>query len=50
VAAAAAVVFRVWEFWVPLAVGTPLAWWVRRTWGSRAGSVTAGSVTAGAES
>ncbi|GIJ57335.1 hypothetical protein Vau01_048510 [Virgisporangium aurantiacum] len=30
VAAAAAVVFRVWEFWVPLLVGAPLAWWSRR--------------------
>jgi uncharacterized protein (TIRG00374 family) len=30
VAAAAAVVFRVWEFWLPLAVGAPLAWWSRR--------------------
>lgn len=30
-AAAAAVVFRVWEFWLPLAVGAAAAWRVRRS-------------------
>jgi uncharacterized protein (TIRG00374 family) len=30
-AAAAALVFRVWEFWIPLAVGSLLVWWVRRS-------------------
>jgi uncharacterized membrane protein YbhN (UPF0104 family) len=30
VATAAVVVFRVWEFWVPVALGSAAAWWLRR--------------------
>jgi uncharacterized membrane protein YbhN (UPF0104 family) len=29
-AAAAVVLFRVWDYWLPAAVGGALAWWVRR--------------------
>jgi uncharacterized protein (TIRG00374 family) len=28
-AAAAVVLFRVWDYWLPAAVGGALAWWVR---------------------
>jgi len=30
IAAAAVVLFRVWEYWLPVVVGGTVAWWVRR--------------------